>query len=157
MRVFTFFLKTDTFKKKLELCQFFHKEYFYSFGSKISYFCKSMCECVLFKDNGSTGWTSNLRSWTSYTASFSNRHLQQSKICKTPIFQSILRARTMNKLVSKNPFDFLLFGEEWPSGLWCVFCCFPDYEWPMPGNQIHHSVPTTIQGTPILVGKVYTW
>lgn len=39
MRVFTFFLKTDTFKKKLELCQFFHKEYFYSFGSKISYIC----------------------------------------------------------------------------------------------------------------------
>lgn len=71
MRVFTFFLKTDTFKKKLELCQFFHKEYFYSFGSKISYLCKSMCECVLFKDNGSTGWTFNLRSWTSYTASFS--------------------------------------------------------------------------------------
>lgn len=46
MRVFTFFLPTDTFKKKLELCQFFHKEYLNSFGSKMSYICKIIRECV---------------------------------------------------------------------------------------------------------------
>lgn len=46
MRIFTFFLPTDTFKKKLELCQFFHKEYLNSFGSKMSYICKITRECV---------------------------------------------------------------------------------------------------------------
>lgn len=46
MGIFTFLLPTDTFKKKLELCQFFHKEYLYSFGSKISYLCRNRCECV---------------------------------------------------------------------------------------------------------------
>lgn len=40
MRVFTFFLPTDTFKKKLELCQFFHKEYLYSLGSKFPTYVK---------------------------------------------------------------------------------------------------------------------
>lgn len=54
MRVFTFFLPTDTFKKKLELCQFFHKEYLHSFGSKMSYICKTICECVLRQQRTAT-------------------------------------------------------------------------------------------------------
>lgn len=46
MRIFTFLLPTDTFKKKLELCQFFHKGYLGSFGSTISSLYRNLCECV---------------------------------------------------------------------------------------------------------------
>lgn len=44
MRVFTFFLPTDTFKKKIRTLSVL-----YSFGSKSSYICKNARECV--KDN----------------------------------------------------------------------------------------------------------
>lgn len=131
MRVFTFFLPTDTFKKKLELCQFFIKNIFIHLAVKFFTYAKI---CVnVFTVQGQQK-IATLDGFVAYceeclNSISDNRYLRTKHMIytwkKSIPWQAIKRSKTAklltntmnNMLVPKNAFDFHEFWEGWPSNL----------------------------------------